>query len=160
MFYDRPKPGSWQIDKAEIDQSMQVIQKDLPVDRTHDVPYVAGYSTDGDELFIDRRMPKTITYRGRKVDVTKYIVLHEAVEKALIKYLKLAYLHAHQIAMRAERSAVEADGLNWHDYNAAIDVEVKKIGDRKVYPCCPKNLDLKPYKDERDKATLNKMEYD
>jgi hypothetical protein len=48
----------------------------------------------------------------------RFLIVHEAVEKALLDELGLHYLHAHQIALRIERAAVEAEGFAWRDYNA------------------------------------------
>lgn len=158
MFYDRPKPGSWKINRAELDGAVATILKREHVDSTHDVPYTAGYSKDGKTLFLDRLLPRTLEYEGKKIEVRRYILLHEAVEKALIEELGLAYLHAHQIALRAERAAVEADGLEWNAYNSAVIKQVNTIGARKCYANCPKNLDLTPYRDEKDHATLRKMD--
>lgn len=156
MFSDRPKPGSWKINRSELDGAVKAIEKEKHVDCTHDVPYTAGYSEDGKELFVDHTMPLKLD----GINVCKYIVLHEAVEDALIRYAKLAYLHAHQIALRAERDAVEADGYSWHEYNAAVTREVDRIGAKKVYPNCPEHLDLTPYKDEKDAKTLARMHYE
>lgn len=156
MFYDRPRPGSWKINRSELDGAIKAIEKEKHVDLTYDVPYTAGYSEDGKTLYVDHTMPRKLD----DINVYKYLLLHEAVEDALIRYAKLAYLHAHQIALHAERDAVEADGHSWHDYNAAVTREVNRIGAKKVYPCCPEKLDLKPYEDEKDTKTLARMHYE
>src|SRR6516164_2509876 len=78
----------------------------LVMDRGHDIPYLAGYSINGKTIYIDRHMPKTMKYAGREIDTDRYLILHEEVEKTLIDQLGLHYLHAHQIASRAEQAAV------------------------------------------------------
>src|SRR5271169_2186536 len=55
--------------------------------------------------------------RGRTIDTDRFLILHEEVEKTLIDQLGLHYLHAHQIATRAEQAAVRAAGLVWRDYD-------------------------------------------
>jgi hypothetical protein len=50
------------------------------------------------------------------VRVEPFLLIHEIVEKALLDELRLHYLHAHQIALRAERDAVKAAGVSWWAY--------------------------------------------
>jgi hypothetical protein len=45
-------------------------------------------------------MPKWFTFRGRRITTDRFLILHEAVEKALIDHLGLGYLHAHHPAHR------------------------------------------------------------
>jgi hypothetical protein len=82
--------------------------------------------------------------------------LHEAVEKTLMDHLGLRYLHAHQIATRAEQAAVRASGVSWQAYDRFMRSYVKRIGDQRVSKV-PRDLDLKPYQDERDDKLLRRM---
>jgi hypothetical protein len=77
------------------------------VNRDYDVPYIAGYSVDGKTIFIDRHLPRTFRWLLTTVRVEQFLLTHEIVEKALLDELRLHYLHAHQIAVRAERDAVK-----------------------------------------------------
>src|SRR5256885_14296713 len=86
------------------------------VDRGYDLPYIAGYSTDGHTVFIDRHLPRTFRWLLKPVRVEPFLLTHEIVEKALIDELRLHYLHAHQIATRAERDAIKASGVSWWAY--------------------------------------------
>jgi hypothetical protein len=85
------------------------------VSHDYDIPYIAGYSVDGKTIFIDRHLPRTIRWLLKTVRVEPFLLTHEIVEKALLDELRLHYLHAHQIAMRAERDAVKA-GVSWWAY--------------------------------------------
>lgn len=156
-FIDRPKPGSWKLSKSELDGAIAAIKKRRRIDQAHDIPYVAGYSKDGKTLYLDRELPDTISIDGKDVDIAQFIILHEEVEKALEDEVQLAYLHAHQIALRVELAAVQANGIDWRAYNAVTLKLCTKIGARHEYPDCPKDLDLTPYKDEKDKKTLARM---
>jgi hypothetical protein len=49
----------------------------------------------------------------KTVRVEPFLLTHEIVEKALLDELRLHYLHAHQIAMRAERDAVKRQASSW-----------------------------------------------
>jgi hypothetical protein len=126
------------------------------LDRAHDVPYLAGYSLDGKTIYIDRHMPRAFKLRGRSVETDRFLILHEEVEKSLIDQLGLHYLHAHQIATRAEEAAVRAAGIKWRDYDRFMQKHVKTIGDERLTKV-PKDLDLKPYRDEHDDDLLRRM---
>jgi hypothetical protein len=65
-------------------------------------------------------------------------------------------LHAHQIATRAEEAAVRAAGVEWRDYDRFMQKYVKHIGDERLTKV-PKDLDLKPYRDEHDDDLLMRM---
>jgi hypothetical protein len=60
------------------------------------------------------------------------LILHEAVEKTLMDHLGLRYLHAHQIATRAEQAAVRAAGISWDAYDRFMRMYVKSIGDKRL----------------------------
>jgi hypothetical protein len=133
-----------------------VVRRAKRIDRKHDIPYLAGYSQDGKTIYIDRHMPKTMKYAGREVDTDRYLILHEEVEKTLIDQLNLHYLHAHQIATRAEQAAVRAAGIRWHDYDGFMQKYVKRIGDERLSKV-PADLDLRPYRDEHDDDLVRRM---
>lgn len=104
------------------------------VNRDFDIPYIAGYSKDGRTVFIDRHLPRSFRWLMRIVRVEPFLLTHEVVEKALLDELRLHYLHAHQIALRAERDAVKAAGVR-----------------------VPASLDLTPYRDEKDFGLLQRL---
>src|SRR5207253_6593919 len=101
-------------------------------------------------------MPRYLKHRGREIDADRFLILHEEVEKTLIDQLDLHYLHAHQIATRAEQAAVRAAGISWRAYDRFMQENVKKIGDERLTKC-PADLDLKPYRDEHDAELIARM---
>src|SRR5256884_1580743 len=133
-----------------------VVRRVKNLDRKHDIPYLAGYSNDGKTIYIDRHMPASFRYGGREVNTDRYLILHEEVEKTLIDQLGLHYLHAHQIATRAEQAAVRAAGIRWRDYDRFMQQHVKHIGDERLRKV-PADLDLKPYRDEHDYDLVQRM---
>ncbi len=147
----------WHISEMMLDRTIDAIHRRLPVSRKYHVPYVAGYSTDGTTIYIDRDLPQTFTARnGDVIEIDRYLLLHEAVEKSLIDTLGLRYQHAHQIALRAEQAAVRADGVSWAEYDGFMMKFVKEMGDS--HPSrLPPDLDLKPYIDEHDDELLAEM---
>src|SRR5712671_3117656 len=119
------------------------------IDRGYDIPYIAGYSVDGNTVFIDRHLPRTFRWLLKSVRVEPFLLTHEIVEKALLNELRLHYLHAHQIAGRAERDAVKAAGISWSGYQRFMKSHEKPIEEEKLIKV-PATLDLTPYRDERD----------
>ena len=147
----------WYISDLMMDRALDaVVRRAKTIDRRHDIPYLAGYSRDGKVIYIDRHMPKTMRYAGREINTDRYLILHEEVEKTLIDQLGLHYLHAHQIASRAEQAAVRAAGIRWRDYDRFMQKYVKRIGDERLTKV-PADLDLKPYRDEHDADLVKRM---
>ena len=105
--HKRLRLPEWYVSSLMMDRALDAICRRVKkFDRAHDIPYLAGYSLDGETIYIDRHMPASFKFRGRTIDTDRFLVLHEEVEKTLIDQLGLHYLHAHQIATRAEEAAV------------------------------------------------------
>jgi hypothetical protein len=155
--HQKLKLPEWYVSTLMMDRALDAICRRVKkFDRKHDIPYLAGYSEDGKTIYIDRHMPQTFKFRGRTIDTDRFLVLHEEVEKTLIDQLGLHYLHAHQIATRAEEAAVRAAGVNWRDYDRFMQKYVKRIGDERLTKV-PQDLDTKPYRDEHDDDLLKRM---
>jgi hypothetical protein len=147
----------WYVSSLMLDRALDAITRRVKkLDRSHDIPYLAGYSRDGRTIYIDRHMPQTFRYRGRDIHTDRFLILHEEVEKTLIDQLELHYLHAHQIATRAEQAAVRAAGIGWKAYDRFMQKHVKTIGDERLTRV-PADLDQKPYRDEHDYELLERM---
>lgn len=146
----------WYVSSLMMDRAVDAILRRAKLDRRHDVPYLAGYSLDGKTIYIDRHLPRSFQFRGRRIEVDRYLILHEEIEKTLIDHLNLHYLHAHQIATRAEQAAVRADKIQWRAYDGFMQKYVKQIGDEKLEKL-PRDLDLKPYRDEHDYDLVARM---
>jgi len=154
-----PRAGhrpEWLIGQKMMDRATKSICARLHLERRYDIPYLAGYSLDGHTIFIDRHMPKSFVYRGRKVMTDRFLIVHEGVEKSLIQLLGMHYLPAHQIALHAEQAAVRAEGITWEAYDEFMQDYIKVIGDEGLSKV-PDNLDLTPYRDFHDAAELKKM---
>lgn len=146
----------WLIGQKMMDHAVKSIRARAHLERGYDIPYLAGYSLDGHTIFIDRHMPKSFTWRRRKVLTDRFLIVHEAVEKSLIQLLGMHYLHAHQIALHAEQAAVRAEGIKWEAYDDFMQEYIKVIGDEQLTKV-PDNLDLTPYRDFHDTEELKKM---
>lgn len=148
---------NWFVSSLMMDRALDaVMRRAKTIDREHDIPYVAGYSRDGKTIYIDRHLPRTFKYQGREIATDRFLVLHEEVEKTLIDQLGLHYLHAHQIALRAEQAAVRSAGIRWRDYDGFMQQFIKTIDDERLQKV-PADLDLKPYRDEHDMDLLQRM---
>jgi len=151
------KIPEWYVSSLMMDRALDaIVRRVKKLDRAHDIPYLAGYSQDGKTIYIDRHMPQSFTHRGRKINTDRFLILHEEVEKTLIDQLGLHYLHAHQVATRAEQAAVRAAGMSWRSYDRFMQKYVKRIGDERLTKV-PADLDLKPYRDEHDLDLLRRM---
>jgi hypothetical protein len=148
----------WYVSGLMMERALDaVVRRVKKFDRDHDIPYLAGYSRDGKTIYIDRHMPKSFRFKRRVIETDRFLILHEEVEKTLIDQLNLHYLHAHQIATRAEQAAVRAAGIGWRAYDRFMQKNVKKIGDERLTRV-PADLDEKPYRDEHDYELLRRME--
>jgi hypothetical protein len=140
-----------------LTHAVGAITRRIRLDRTCDIPYLAGYSRDGKTIYIDRHIPETFVTRGKRFNIDHFLILHEAVEKALLVRLGLVYQHAHQIALRAEEAAVRAKGVSWREYDRFMQRFIKEVGDERLMRI-PLDLDIKPYRDEHDTAVLVAMQ--
>lgn len=159
-----PAPRDWLLSSAILDAAAEAIDDKFQVSRSYHVPYLAGYNRKGTRIYIDSRMPegydaKKGEHKGEFVQTDRYLILHEAIEKILLMFFGQSadeheagiYQLCHQIALRLEMAAVEADGLDWAEYNAFMSEWVDAIGaegDENL----PPDLDQTPYRDEDDHA--------
>jgi hypothetical protein len=114
------------------------------LNRTHDLPYLAGYSTDGKTIYIDRHMPKTMRYRGRTIDTDKFLIIHERVEKSLIDECGWGYWPAHRHAEGLEEEAEDAAGVPHEAVQRFFKPYIKADAKEKLI-LVPKDLDMTPY---------------
>ena len=91
-------------------------------------------------MFIDRHLPKSFRWLTKTVRVDPFLLTHEIVEKALLDELRLHYLHAHQIALRAERDAVKAAGVPWWIYQRLMKKYEKPIEEEKLVRVPPTSI--------------------
>jgi hypothetical protein len=122
----------------------QEVERPRQIDRTHDVPYLAGSSKDGGTTFVDKRIPPTIKVNDKVVDPAKYLNVHEQTEHALMTIGKMPYHKAHAVATEKEKEAVEKDGVDWKEYEKVMDGYIDET-EHENAKNPPKQLYLKPY---------------
>lgn len=150
-----------------------------------EIPFLAGYSKDGRTIYIDKRLPKWFRLKdGRTINIYKYLAWHERFEKLLedgfvnvserqwkdfqdwlshkkkkpdvSKHLEgYRYDYAHEMATDKEREMVEADGIDWDEYQNYMLKMVQKL--KKFSGRQPDDLDLKPEKDSHDYYRYHKV---
>ncbi len=145
------------VSEKMLRDAVHKILTKVKLDRSWDIPYLAGYSRSGRTIYIDRHLPKYLKFKGKTYNVDPFLILHESVEKSLLDELGLHYQHAHQIALRAEEAAVRAAGIKWRVYDRFMQQYIKCAGHENLRKI-PPELDIKPYHDEKDTALLLKMQ--
>jgi hypothetical protein len=126
--------------------------KSIPVIYKYDVPYLCGYSKDAKTIYFD----KHLKYKMRGHDLTPFLKIHEYTEKALLDIFGMDYQQAHHIATHQERKAVEEAGIKWSEYDEFLKPQIKEVWHEDL-KLVPPDLDLEPYKDEKDKKVLRPL---
>ena len=133
--------------------------RNVTVNRDYEIPYVAGYSEDGETVYVDKHLP--LTYKqsnGRQVDVLTPLLVHEVTEKYILKTYGVKYQFAHEAASHYEHEYVKRAGFDKAEYDEFFKKWIKTIADlEKKSAKMPADLDLEPYEDSKDKATLHAM---
>jgi hypothetical protein len=168
---DKDNPDPFTLPETKTILNLPIVAKQMARRRAvnptdWDIPYLAGYSKDGNTIFIDRDL-SFWNYKGRYIDTDQFLKIHEGVEKAIIDALHEAkdhdlevllsclrmksptdeiYFHAHGVATCAELYAVEmafgAAGVA--AYNKFMRGQVKRAEDERIRRV-PISLDLTPY---------------
>jgi len=144
---------------AESDETIDLTYRIslVQINTDYEIPYLAGYSLDGHIIYIDKRLPRWfITKSGRKIDVYKYLIVHEVWEKYLEDTKNYKYPYAHEKATGKERQAVEKDKIEWDEYQGYMLKMVKKL--EKFTGPLPVTLDTKPEKDTHDRYRYQKIQ--
>lgn len=154
---NKNRPGyTWKWSNEVLKDAVNKIIETVNYNHDFDVPYVGGPNKEGTLFYLDKDMPYNLEILGKKYDLKKYVLVHEAIEESVRQYLKLEYLLAHQIALRVEQQAVLADGLSWNAYNEALNKYIKEDAFKNI-KVCPRDLDLAPYEDEKDYHLIEKI---
>lgn len=116
----------------------------MKIDRNFDVPYLAGYSKDGDTIYIDRDMPRKLRVNGVPIFVADLLLeAHEHVEQAL-EAQGLTYKEAHKFATKYEHFVCKKMGVDPMAYEEALR-PYEKFALVKRNPQLPPDLDPQPY---------------
>jgi hypothetical protein len=108
-----PSQSSLMVERLLKNPEVQkLLYRAQSVNTDYDLPYLGGYSKDGKTIYIDRHLPKQLSYEEdghqQTFDPHPFITMHERFEKAVMDALGWGYLHAHQGATGYERRGVLA----------------------------------------------------
>jgi hypothetical protein len=144
-------------DLGQPRQPGEPLSSKTPVITTRDVHLAGGVSQDGNRIYIDKRMPKTVTVDGVPIDVHEAVALHERVEWPLMKEMGAKYHDAHDAATAAENNFIRQKyGVDPLKYQAALRDAIKKAGIENRHPNAdiPSDLDSQPNVDLGDTKPL------
>ncbi|MBE3087180.1 MAG: hypothetical protein IMZ64_13295, partial [Bacteroidetes bacterium] len=89
---------------AKVPKKVNTPYGEKTLDMTYEIPYLAGYSKDGKTVYIDKRLDPSLDLSdGRKMNITKYLIVHESTEKHLMDTKGYKYQYAHEKATGTER---------------------------------------------------------
>src|SRR5579864_1987691 len=150
---DKNDPFPVTIEEANVILRFPTVERNMRrnprIDHSYDIPYLAGYSIDGETIYIDRDL-KLWQYLGKSIDTEQFLILHEKVEKALIDaimkngdekdvqrlliLLKMTkptdqiYFHTHGVATACELYSVKMQhgpsGVK--SYNSFMGTQIKR----------------------------------
>lgn len=183
---DKDDPYPIEVGKAnniiQLPQVARVMRRTPRINsRDWDIPYLAGYSQDGEWIFIDRDL-KMWVYLTKQILTNRFLILHEHVEKSVVSAILEArgkelqqilsllsmlrpddelYFHCHGVATAIEEYAVK---LSYGDqglrsYNKFMKTQVKRAEDERIRRV-PSTLDMLPYQgaDAQDARLRRVME--
>ena len=126
----------------------------MQIDRSKHVPYCAGTNKADTKVYIDKDLPTKLKVGNKIINPIPYIALHEETEKPLMDK-GMSYDAAHLQATKAERKAVESNGINWDQYQNALKPYIRK-DEHEGNKDEPKDLETKPYIDSHQRYLLSK----
>lgn len=132
----------------------QYLEQPFTVDDQHDIPDLAGYSTDGRTIFIDRHLAEDKPeIAGAPYDQWSQALVgkmgHEHVEKAALN-IGHRYEGAHEdYATPAEHLVLIRLGIDPAEYEKALRPYIKRAELERVEQP-PPDLDISPYAEDPD----------
>jgi len=153
-----PKVNSPGIQRIVHHPNFQVVfHRPIKIISKYDVPYLAGYNKQGNTVFFDRHFNPYMPWKGKKVDLRPFIAFHEIGENALLNQFGYRYQQAHHIITHFELRLVKQAGIDTRYYDRFLKPQIKGIYNEKLQKV-PKNLDLRPYKDEHERRILRSLQ--
>jgi len=134
---------------------------DLPVDSSHDGPWMSVMARDGSRMYRNKNLPGSAEIAGKTVDVDDMLKAHEAPEWVEIKALLAAFEKEHgrepdekeRVALYneahrkkgvpGERAHAKAQGVDWGAWNAWCRGEEEKL-EKGPFTNEPTDADVRP----------------
>jgi len=138
-------------------KSIKINNHKYIINRSFEIPYLAGTSKDGKTIYIDKHLPLKIKIDNKYIDVAPFLAIHESNEFKKMKQ-GIKYQDAHKFATKIEEDAVKKHNINWANYSKALKTYIQNAS-KENRPKNPQDLFLKPYEDEHDINVLNEMKH-
>lgn len=135
----------------DVDNLIMDIMSRRVLDFSYDIPYLCGYSESGNKIYIDKDCPWF--FEGKPI--YKLLLIHEDTEKNNVDK-GMHYQPAHREALKKEKEACDALGIDWNSYDRYIK-EYVKGSERQSLVRIPRDLDITPYVDDKDYPELKKI---
>lgn len=149
--HDHPVVSLATMERIRKNQDfVQHLYRSRQENNDYDIPFIAGYSKDGNTIYYDRHLPEEITLHldghSQRVNPREFIKLHEEIEKAVIDSMGWGYFHSHAVATAFEkRKVLERLGPQWWmPYQHSMDAYAK-IDEHEKVTKVPSDLDMTPY---------------
>lgn len=119
----------------------------IKIVKDFEIPYIGGYSSDGNTIYICRSYPDSfVDLSGRVHMIHTPLIVHEQVEVGLMR--ALSFEDAHKRALEYEISLLNSLDIPVDEYYGFLYKYVRK-NMRKVkaghHFDIPHNLDMRPY---------------
>lgn len=112
----------------------------------HPMLLTGGSSVDGSIYYLDPSLQRLYHVGLRApANLSRFVLLHERIEKALRAVLGMPYPRAHVLATAAERLEVERAGIRWDTYKGVMQHIVHL--NEGAHPSFPPGFDLGPVRD-------------
>ena len=153
------KEDSENPETEEVPVSPEQTDNNHPqVDDDFDIPYLAGSSSDGKTIYIDRNVPHCMIKDGAcAIDIYKYLTLRQVISHDAMADFGLDFKKADDIGVVAQRKSIEQDGVSYDEYAAFITPYLDASLKIENIHCMPTDLDLTPYKSEGRHDILKKF---
>lgn len=136
----------------------KALDSERGINREYDIPYIAGISSDGKTLYVDRRVDVGHLLIGdRHEDVEEELWLHEGGERVFIVFFGDDYETAHRLITIEEHRMVTARGIDWDAYVGAFRHLSDALSHESI-TSVPRDLFLVPYAEGGDPGLLRRVQ--
>jgi hypothetical protein len=148
---DVPKPSAKlkALVTPKVRNEVSVLIAAVKIDRTKQVPYVAGVSADAKTVYIDKGVPDALSDGETEFYPEVPLRYHEVSEWYLMTKLGLDYDDAHDLATYEfeQPFVVGVLGLDWEGYQHSFD-EYVRADEHEKLDDVPADLFMGPYEDD------------
>jgi hypothetical protein len=128
----------------------------------YEVPYVGGYSKDGQTIYLDKRFARDAVYHSKitndRINMVPFITYHESIEAAEMQRNRGNFNPAHRIAEQKMDDLLRKQGIDIEEFCEHLYDWVQFCLLNFDNGAVPPDLDLRPYEQDRLAEVLAKLE--